>query len=482
MKINEEVLKKTARLCKGKNVIIPTFSELKNPQKISQKVKSSLPSVGLWDINPLNLFRITWKNDIKNGLFKDVNYLEMPEELTNVKARIIGLVGKYFPTGAHKVGAAFGCLIPKLVTGEFDPTTQKAVWPSTGNFCRGGAFDCALLGCKAIAILPEGMSKERFDWLESIGAEVIKTPGTESNVKEIYDKCWEIRRTRKDCVIFNQFDDFGNSVWHYEITGSAVEEVFNSLQSANHNLRLSAFVVATGSAGTIAAGDYLRKKFPLIKVCAAEALQCPTLLLCGYGEHRIEGIGDKHVPWIHNVRNTDVVMAINDESTMSILRLFNEQSGRDVLTEIGVPAEIVDKLPLLGISSICNLLASIKVAKYFEFDKNDVVFTVFTDSAELYQSRLNELNEERGKYTREKAIADFEKHLKGVGIDYMKELSYYDKKALHNLKYFTWVEQQGKTVEELNKLWSKEFWEEIFSQVNMWDKLIADFNNMVGLM
>ena len=230
MKINQQVLEKTIKRCREKNIVIPTFAQMKDPNKIPQKIKDKLKGVGLWDINPINLFRISWKNDVNTGLFGGVNFVEIPSAITGVKARIIGIVGQYFPTGAHKVGAAFGCLVPRLVTGEFDPTTQKAVWPSTGNYCRGGAFDSALLGTTPIAILPEEMSKERFDWLHEIGAEVIATKGCESNVKEIYDACWDIKKNRKDCVIFNQFEEFGNPIWHYHVTASAIEEVFNQLK------------------------------------------------------------------------------------------------------------------------------------------------------------------------------------------------------------------------------------------------------------
>ncbi|HOW89827.1 MAG TPA: pyridoxal-phosphate dependent enzyme, partial [Elusimicrobiales bacterium] len=318
---NPAVAKKTAQLCRKRGIVIPTFAQMKDPSLVPAGIRKKLKKTGLWDVDPLNLFRINWHNDFDTGLFGGVNFLELPGELTGVRARIVGLVGKYFPTGAHKVGAAFGCLAPRLVTGEFDPEKQKAVWPSTGNYCRGGAFDSALLGATAVAILPEGMSRERFEWLRSIGAEVIATPGTESNVKEIYDKCWEIKKTRKDCVIFNQFEEFGNPVWHYHVTGSAIEEAFNSVRKPGS--RLSAFVSATGSAGTIAAGDYLKKKFPGLKITASEALQCPTILMNGFGEHRIEGIGDKHIPWVHNVRNTDVVTAIDDEACMRLVRLFN---------------------------------------------------------------------------------------------------------------------------------------------------------------
>jgi len=477
--MNKEIIKKTAQRCREKNIIIPTFKQLKNPNLIPDKIKNKLKKVGLWDVSPINLFRINWHNDPKTGLFGEVNYIEFPGEITGVKARIVALIGKYFPTGSHKVGAAFGCLVPRLVKGEFDPTTQKAVWPSTGNYCRGGAFDSALLGCPSIAILPEGMSRERFEWLKSIGSEVIATPGTESNVKEIYDKCWELRKTRNDIVIFNQFEEFGNAIWHYHITGLAIEEVFNKIKTKRS--RFSSFCSATGSAGTIAAGDYLKKLNPYMKITASEALQCPTLSLNGFGEHRIEGIGDKHVPWIHNVRNTDFIAAIDDGACMSIIRLFNEEEGKKYLISQGVESDIVEKLDLVGISGVSNILSAIKTAKYMELNEDDIVFTVLTDSMELYQSRIKEMRDLYGRYTKENAIADYHKYLMGQTIDYIKELSYYDRKAIHNLKYFTWVEQQGKTSDELRKLWSRDFWDEMWSAVNQWDRDIEEFNSLVGL-
>jgi cysteine synthase len=475
---NEEVLNKTAKRCKERNIVIPTIAQQKNPELIPDEIKQKLKNVGLWDIDPINLFRITWKNDIKTGLFKNVNYIEIPQAITGVKARIFGLVGKYFPTGAHKVGAAFGCLVPRLTTGQFDPTTQKAVWPSTGNYCRGGAFDCALLACTPVAILPEEMSKERFEWLKEIGAEVIATPGCESNVKEIYDECWNIRKNRPDCVIFNQFEEFGNAMWHYEVTGSAIEEVYNEIKT--DKTRPAVYVSATGSAGTLGAGEYVKKIWPNVKIVATEALQCPTLLMNGFGAHRIEGIGDKHVPWIHNVRNTDMVAAIDDEQTMQLLRLFNSEEGQKFLKQNGLKDSDIKNLELMGISSLCNIVAAIKAAKYWELNENDCIFLPMTDSTELYCSRLVEMEEQYGKLTADKAGMLYERYILGAGIDYLKELNYYDRKALHNLKYFTWVEQQGRTVEELNALWSPEFWDEEFAKADQWDKLIEQFNQRIN--
>lgn len=480
---NSEVLERAIKRYREKGIILPTFKQMEDPTLIPDKIVKQLKNIGLWDNHPLNLFRITWKNEPVSfgGGFGEVNYLEIPKEITGVDAKIVMVLGKYFPTGAHKVGAAYGCLAPRITTGQFDPTYHKAVWPSTGNYCRGGAFDSFLMDVTAVAILPEEMSKERFTWLEEIGAEVIATPGCESNVKEIYDKCWDIRRNRKDAVIFNQFDEFGNSAWHYNVTGRAIEEVYNKVKSDKS--RFSAYISATGSAGTIAAGDYLRTRYPQVQVVASEALQCPTLLRNGFGGHRIEGIGDKHVPWIHNVRNTNVVTAIDDEDTMRLLRLFNEKEGHDYLIKQGVDPELVAKLPLLGISSIANLLSAIKTAKYYEYDSEDVLFSIATDSAEMYVSRLEELTAERGAYTQTNAAIDKEAVLKSQSTDNMKELTYQDQKAIHNLKYFTWIEQQEKPIEDLNQLWyDRHIWDKLFHQPDIWDDLIEDFNSRTGLL
>ncbi len=397
--VNEAVLKSAVQQAKVRDFKIPTFKQMRDPSLIPDDVKASLGSVGLWDLNPLNLYRINWHNDPTptGGGFGGVNYLEVPSEISGVDARIVMLEGKWFPTGAHKVGAAFGCLAPRLVSGQFDPVTQKAVWPSTGNYCRGGAYDSNLLACESIAILPEGMSAERFHWLESVAGEIIKTPGSESNVKEIFDKCNELRASGQDLVIFNQFDEFGNYLWHYSVTGPAMVEVLNEVMGPDD--RFAGVTLATGSAGTIGSGDYLKQLYPNSKIAAGEASECPTMLVNGFGEHRIEGIGDKHIPWIHNVRNTDMAIAIDDEASISLVRLFNEPAGQAYLVDQGVSPEFIEKLPLLGISCVANMLMAIKFAKFYELTGNDVVMTVATDSMEMYQSRLKELNDERGEFT-----------------------------------------------------------------------------------
>lgn len=476
-------LERTVKRARDRNIIIPTFEQMRDPSRVPNKIKEELKDIGLWDLHPRNLFRITWHNEPKpsGGLFGGLNYIEFPESLTGTPARIIALEGKWMPTGSHKVGAAFGCLVPRLVTGQFDPTQQKAVWPSTGNYCRGGAYDSALLACESIAILPEEMSQERFDWLASIAGEVIKTPGSESNVKEIFDKCWELRATGEDLMIFNQFDEFGNHLWHYYLTGHALENLVKQLAGPKDDYW--GVVSATGSAGTIASGDYLKKVFPGSYIVASEAVQCPTLLYNGFGAHRIEGIGDKHVPWIHNARNTDVVVAIDDNAVVNLARLFNEPEGQKHLVKSGVPIEQVDRLDLLGFSSISNLLSSIKAAKYFELSENDIVVTMLTDSMELYQSRLREMHESMGEYSEKNAAADDARWLKGVTIDYLEDLTYMDRKRIHNLKYYTWVEQQGKTYEEIQAQWyDRDYWEELQMQVPEIDARIEEFNERVGLL
>lgn len=410
---NYNIILKNAKRCKERGVILPTIKQQINPETIPNNIKNQLSNIGLWDINPLNLFRITWKNDIKTGLFGKPNFFELPSSLTGVPARIIGMVGKYFPTGAHKVGAAYGCLVPRLVSGTFDPETQKAVWPSTGNYCRGGAFDCALLACPAVAILPEEMSQERFEWLRQIGAEVYATPGCESNVKEIYDLCAELRKDPR-YVILNQFEEFGNPFWHYHVTGNAIKEVWDIVKDEHSNF--SGFVSA----------------------------------------------------------------AIRDEDCLRLFRLFNEPSGQEFLIKEGIAEDIVQKLPLLGISSIANLLASIKLCKYFELGKDDIIFTIFTDSAELYQSRLIEQRNLKGEYSDRQAALDWEGTIMSQQIDYFLELRYWDKKRIHNLKYYTWIEQQGKTYQEILQQWDPAYWQETFEDnLEQLDNAIEEFNALL---
>ncbi|NLW53988.1 MAG: pyridoxal-phosphate dependent enzyme, partial [Clostridiaceae bacterium] len=433
----------------------------------------------------LNLFRVTWKNEptLEGAGYGDVNIIEFPQQLSGIDARIFVMVGKWFPTGCHKVGASFGCLVPRLVTGQFDPTIHKAVWPSTGNYCRGGAFNSKLLGCESVAILPAEMSRERYEWLEHIADEVISTPGGESDVFEIFNKVWEIRRTRPECVIFNQFEEMGNVLWHYHGTGPAMEEAYEKQMKTDTSRFFGAFFTS-GSGGSMSAGDYLKEHYPHLKVSVGEALQCPTILNNGFGYHRIEGIGDKHIPWVHNVRNTDMVAAIDDNHALNIFRLCNTEAGQEYLREeFGLTDKQLYDLTMLGISGFANVLGCIKMAKYYELTEDDVLGTVATDSAEMYQSRLAEMDEEEGKYSTEMAARDYNRYLFDVRTDNMEEFTYITRKRVHNLKYYTWVEQQERDVNELDAQWyDPHYWSNIHDQVEDIDRLIEEFNEKTGVL
>ena len=481
----EDALACNIQTARENHIIIPTIAQMKNPETVPEAIQQKLKTVGLWDVNPLNLFRITWKNEPKEsgGLFRSVpNYIELPSELTGVPCRIIAMVGKWFPTGCHKVGASFGCLAPRLVTGQFNVKKHKAVWPSTGNYCRGGAFNSKLLGAQGVAILPAEMSQERFDWLHSIGAEVIATPGCESNVKEIFDKTNELKQD-PSYMIFNQFEEMGNPLWHYNVTGNALADVFEAVKRPGDRFAGACFT--SGSAGTMSTGDRLKELYPRLKLGVGEALQCPTILNNGFGGHRIEGIGDKHIPWIHNVKNTDMAIAIDDEDSQRLLRLFNTPEGQQYLREeLKLDDTLIEQLTWLGISGIANVLCCIKMAKYYEFTERDIVGTVLTDSAVMYGSRIQELNEMYGAYSVKDAELDHNLHMLGLKTDSLMELTYADRKRVHNLKYYTWVEQQGKTSEELNALWydTEGTWDAVHAQAKDLDELINAFNEESGVL
>ena len=477
--VREEGLKHNIERARARGVLLPTFAQMRDPGLIPEEIREKLKKTGLWDLDPVNLFRINWHNEPKEqgGLFGAPNVLEFPSALTGVPCRIFALVGKWFPTGCHKVGASIGCLLPELVTGRFDASVQKAVWPSTGNFCRGGAFNSRLLGVPSIGLMPAGMSRERFEWLRPIGAEVVTTPGKESNVKGVFDKTVELAADPRNTV-FNQFSMMGNHLWHYAVTAEAMLAAFENLHRPGD--RFSGACFMTGSAGTIGAGDRLKEVWPRLQLGAGEALQCPTMLTGGYGVHRLEGTGDNHVPWIHNVRNTDMVIGVDDGDALGLLRLFNEPEGRKFLeAELGLSPKWTAQLSLLGISGISNLICCIKMAKYYEFGPSDVIATVLTDSVDLYLSRLEELRQKEGAYGPMQAAAGRAGHLAALNTEGMEELGYRGRRRVHNLKYYTWVEQRGMSVKELDEQWYGTVFEDVHGQTADIDKLIEAFNAAV---
>jgi cysteine synthase len=467
-------------------IALPTFEQLADPGKIPRRIRSELESVDPDAAHPLNLFRVHWYNGADRRSPIDVpEHVVLSTELTGVDARIVVALGDRFPMiGAHKVLAAYACLAPRVVTGGFDPTSQRAVWPSTGNYCRGGVAISRIMGCRGVAVLPEGMSRERFDWLErwvSEPSDIVRTPGVESNVKEIYDECNRLARDPAN-VILNQFSEYPNHLVHLLVTGSALERVFDSLRESEPSLRLRAFVAASGSAGTLGAGDHLKDRFGA-QVVVAEALECPTLLRNGFGEHNIQGIGDKHVPLIHNVMNTDVVADVSDRDTDRLNVLFNTAEGRAFLRARGVNERVIEALDAFGLSSICNVLAAIKTAKLLRLGADDVVVTIATDGAAMYRTEVNKVlaRDFPGGFGQMEAAETFGRSLEGQGTGDMLHLTEEDRRRVFNLGYFTWVEQQGVSVEDFVVREDQGFWRSLRDLLPEWDEAIRAFNARSGM-
>jgi cysteine synthase len=485
--VDAAVYERTVNRFREAGVLLPTIGQLKDPATIPASIRAKLRDIDADAPHPLNLFRVHWFNDAQRTGLADVPAaIELAPQLTGVKARIVALLGNRFPMiQAHKVLAAYGCLVPRVVTGEFDPTRHRAIWPSTGNYCRGGVAISRILGCRGVAVLPENMSKERFAWLDkwvADPADIVRTPGSESNVKEIYDACAALHRDPAN-IVFNQFCEFGNYLVHRTCTGAALEQVFASLAKIQPRAKLAAFVAATGSAGTLAAGDHLKQKFAS-KIVAVEAVECPTLLYNGFGEHNIQGIGDKHVPYIHNVMNTDLVVGVSDHATDTLFVLFNTAEGRKYLVDRrGFDAGLVAQLGNFGLSGLCNVLAAIKIAKYFDLGPEDIVLTVATDGGQMYGSEIDKTLDRYfgNRFDAVSAGETWGQSLAATTTDHMLELNHLDRKRVFNLGYFTWVEQQGVSVEDFNARSRQSFWDGLLDLVPAWDAMIAEFNAKSGV-
>jgi cysteine synthase len=343
-----------------------------------------------------------------------------------------------------------------------------------------------ILGCHGIAVLPENMSKERFDWLDKWvvdPADIVRTPGSESNVKEIYDTCAELDRDPSN-IIFNQFCEFGNYLVHRNCTGPALEKLFHALTEGKPSAKLAAYVSASGSGGTLAAGDHLKQALGA-RIVAVEAVECPTLLCNGFGEHNIQGIGDKHVPYIHNVMNTDMIAAVSDEHTDSLLVLFNTEEGRKYLVERhGIDADLVDRLSNLGLSSICNMLAAIKTARFYDLGADDVILTIATDGAAMYGSEIDKVltRDFPTGFDQVGAGEVWGRSLAATTTDHLLEMTHRERQRVFNLGYFTWVEQQDVPIEEFRIRKDPRFWTDMRTIVKDWDRLIAEFNARTGVL
>ncbi len=446
----------------------PSFAEMRNPETIPENLREAARVARSEDpLDPVNLFNIHWKDDLGQ-----VMALVLPKELTGVSAPIAVLLGQKFPTGAHKVGPAYAIVVEKQVGGAIIPGHHRLVFPSTGNFGIGGSWVGPRMGYESTVVLPEDMSRERYEKIRSYGGKAIKTPGSESNVKEIYDKVRELEADPQNAII-NQFAEFGNYRFHGTVTAAAAEELATSLERQGiGNGKVAAFVSAMGSAGTIAAGDPLKDKHGTL-VIGLEPIQCPTLYNVGFGAHRIEGIGDKHITWIHNVWNLDALMCIDDLDTVRGMVLLQE--GTETLVrDLGVPEDTAARLVgAFGMSGVCNVLGAIKTAKHYRLSADDLIVTVATDGFDRYPSVAQWLGEREGPQTRERALRRVELFHR-VGVDWILEGNRQTRERWHNQKYFTWVEQQGKSVDALQMQRDPAFWRDQLGRVEALDRKILE--------
>lgn len=482
--VDEAALANSVGRFKEVGITLPTFAQLADPSTFDASVVGDADKNGP---DARNLWRVHWYNDMAGNRVGVPDHVVLPSSLTGVESPIIVVFGDRFPMiTAHKVLAAYACLAPRIVTGQFDPTHHRAIWPSTGNYARGGIAISRIMASRGVAILPAGMSQERFDWLdkwcEIPKEDVIRTVGTESNVKEIYDACNELAKDPGNFVL-NQFCEFGNHLGHFEVTGRALAHAFETVRDASgRDLRLAAFTSATGSAGTIAAGDRLKRDYGT-KIVAVEALECPTMLENGFGEHNIQGIGDKHIPLIHNVMNSDLVAAVSDQATDQLYAMFNSEDGLGYLADRRhVPRQILDTLQHFGLSAICNVLAAISTAKVLGLGADDAIITVATDGAALYPSEYTKITARDfgNGFTNLDAAQVWGEHLANVPTANTLELTERERNRIFNLGYYTWVEQQGTPFELFEARRHQSFWQDLRRLLPVWDEMITEFNARVA--
>jgi len=484
--VDTDVYERSVERFRDQSIVLPTFAQLADPSTIPEEVLASLAGVDRNAADARNLFRCHWYNDLHGGTVALPEHVVLTEEVTGVPSPIIVAFGNRFPMiGAHKVLAAYACLVPRVVTGQYDPTVHRAIWPSTGNYARGGVAISRLMGCRGVAVLPENMSRERFEWLEEWiddPDDVIRTTGSESNVKEIYDACDELALDPTNFIL-NQFTEFANHVGHHEVTSRALAHLYRHHAEQSPGLRLAGFVAASGSSGTLAAGERLKADHGA-RIVAVEAVECPTMLYNGYGEHNIQGIGDKHIPFIHNVMNTDVVVGVSDTACDELGMAFNTAEGLARLGAVGVRDEVLDTLSHFGLSSICNVVAAIKTARELDLGADDALITLATDGGEMYGSERESMRAGRyaSGFSDTEADSALSTHLWGADTDHVEVLDETGRNRIFNLGYYTWIEQHGVEFEDFEVRRDQAFWQHVQSMGPDWDAAIDEFNCRTGLL
>ncbi len=442
----------------------PTYSEMLYPETIPPEIRAKALEVkDSNELDPLNLFNITWKDE--HG---EVRKVVLPKELTGTKANIVVLLGKYFPSGSHKVGPAYATLIEGCADGNILPGEHTILGPSTGNFGIGVAYICKLMGYEAVIIMPDNMSKERYDRIRKYGAKLDLTPGTESDVILTLQRTYELKKDPKNRPLA-QFELMPNYRFHRYVTGNSAIEAVKGIG----NGRIACFTSAPGSAGTLAAGDEIKKTFPECRVVALEPYECSTLATGGRGQHRIEGIGDKMCTLIHNVLTTDFVALIHDDDCVRGLKII--QDGVNALAELGVPREQVETLhDLFGVSSICNILGAIKMAHYLRLGPEDNVVTIATDGFDRYPSVLEDL-ERRYLETEDFVLKRWAQDIfLKADTDHIYDFRDMEsKERLFRQKEKDWL-PFGYSQEYLDSMRRQEFWENEYAKIKYYDQRIKE--------
>jgi len=437
----------------------PTYEEMLHPNLAEPQVYERAGRAQQDDeLDPINLFNITWQD--RN---QEVRKVVLPPELTGVAANIVVMLGAYFPSGSHKVGPAYATLMEGCVDGEILPGEHTILGPSTGNFGIGVAYICRLMGYKAIIIMPDNMSKERYERIRGYGGELDLTPGTESDVILTLERTYELKKNPYNKPLA-QFELLPNYRFHRYVTGNSAALAVKGVG----NGRIACFTSAPGSAGTLAAGDQIKHLFPEAKVVALEPYECSTLATGGRGQHRIEGIGDKMCTLIHNILTTDFVALVRDDDAVRALKIVRD--GTALLIRHGVDPELAESLHHnLGVSGMCNILGAIKMAKYLRLGPNDNVVTIATDGFDRYHSVIEDLDR-RYLETEEAVLERWYKDIflgadDGMIYDFRHNAA---KEQLFQQKERDWL-PFGYSKEYIDAMRQPEFWEHEYAKVVDYD-------------
>lgn len=441
----------------------PTYDEMLHPESVDPKIRKRAIKAKDDELDPINLFNITWKDDNNK-----VNKIVLPKELTGVDCNIVVLLGKYFPSGSHKVGPAYSTLIEGCVDQTILPGEHTILGPSTGNFGIGVSYICNLMKYDAIVIMPDNMSKERYDRIQRYGAKLDLTPGTESDVILTLERTFKLKENPRNRSLA-QFELLPNYRFHRHVTGNSCVEAVKDIG----NGRIACFASAPGSAGTLAAGDQIKKEFPEAKVVALEPYECSTLMNGGRGQHRIEGIGDKMCTLIHNVLNTDYIALVKDDDCVRGLKVMHD--GINILVENGIDQDkALQMQEMFGVSGLCNIIGAIKMAKYLKLGPNDNVVTIATDGYDRYESVIQDL-ERRYLETEDFVLRRWFKDVfRKIGeediVDYR---SVAQKEKLFTQKEKDWL-KFGYPKSYLDSMRDMKFWDEEYNKLFHYDDKIKN--------